>query len=112
MVFEKTSIKKNVYQLQTCLQVLSPPARHRKTGFVDTATQQFFVRIPLCYYQVLEKWVGADGVGASQFDSIDMTNKHGEEKVMFKVHLHIMIYVYIHQSINLINMICNDIQNM
>ena len=29
--------------------------------------------------------MGKEGLGPAQFDSIDMTNRHGEEKVLFKV---------------------------
>ncbi|XP_023334495.1 uncharacterized protein LOC111705996 [Eurytemora carolleeae] len=33
--------------------------------------------------KVIESWLGEDSLGGSQFDSIDLTNKNGEEKITF-----------------------------
>ena len=46
---------------------------------------KYYVYISICISEVLEKWLGKEGLGPAQFDSIDMTNRHGEEKVLFKV---------------------------
>jgi hypothetical protein len=34
---------------------------------------------------VLEKWLGEEATGSQQFDGIDLTNKLGADKVLFKV---------------------------
>ncbi len=43
--------------------------------------------VPLnCFYlQVVEKWLGKEACSSQEFDGIDLTNRLGSDKVLFKV---------------------------
>jgi hypothetical protein len=37
------------------------------------------------YVQVVEKWLGKEACSSQEFDGIDLTNRLGSDKVLFKV---------------------------
>jgi hypothetical protein len=37
------------------------------------------------YIQVVEKWLGKEACSSQEFDGIDLTNRLGSDKVLFKV---------------------------
>ena len=48
-----------------------------------------------CFRKVLEKWLGPKDNWEEEFDSIDMTNKKGEDAVLFVVLVTNMNVIYL-----------------
>ena len=51
-----------------------------------------------CFRKVLEKWLGPKDNWEEEFDSIDMTNKKGEDAVLFVVLVTNINVIYLKRS--------------